>query len=67
MNSVGEAKNWQQHRKRWFDRITRAERKAAHLEFEIHNVLDDIDEGKATIEEIHRRLIRAVEYANTTG
>ena len=57
--------NWKDHRKRWLDRVRSAEKKAAHIENEVHGVLDEIDEGKADIERIKTLLLRAIQYANT--
>lgn len=59
--------NWQQHRKRWLERVRAAEKKAMHLENEIHNVLDDIDEGNADLDRVHQLLLRAIVYVNTTA
>jgi len=55
--------NWSRHRKRWLDRINTAEKKARHIENEVHLVLDDIDEGKADLEHVRKLLLRAVRYA----
>ena len=56
--------NWEQHRKRWWDRIQLAERKASIIEAEVNSILDDIDEGKITdVNEVNKLMCRALKRA----